>query len=184
MFTYPHTIDNGHGERLTFLGRVQTSSGEALEVENVVSPGAGPPMHVHYRQEEGLTVLEGLIGYQRKGEPVQYAGVGESVVFRAGEIHRFWNAGETDLRCKGYVTPPGSFETFLKGIYEAQKKSRSLRPDPMEAAYLIRRYGSEFGMDEIPPFVQRFIFPVMVTIGHLTGKFRKFQDAPPSVRSK
>ena len=53
-FTYPHTIDNGAGERLTFLRRVPTDRGERLEVENVVGPGAGPPMHVHHYQEEAL----------------------------------------------------------------------------------------------------------------------------------
>jgi hypothetical protein len=44
-YSYPHTIDNGGGERLTFLRRVQGPHGERLEVENTVAPGAGPPMH-------------------------------------------------------------------------------------------------------------------------------------------
>ena len=92
-YTYPHTIDNGAGERLTFLRRVPGSAGDRLEVENVVKPGAGPPMHVHYYQEEALTVQQGRIGYQRPGEPPQFAGPGESVAFKAGEPHRFWNAG-------------------------------------------------------------------------------------------
>ena len=121
MFTYPHTIENGHGEKLTFLQRVQTPGGEVLEVENVVAPNVGPPMHVHYHQEEALTVVKGKIGYQRKGEPEQFAGVGETVVFKPGEMHRFWNAGEEDLHCKGYIKPPDSIEYFLRGIYNAQK---------------------------------------------------------------
>src|SRR5665648_1300835 len=59
--TYPHTIDNGAGERLTFLRRVQDSAGDRLEVENLVKPGSGPPMHVHHYQEEALTVEQGKI---------------------------------------------------------------------------------------------------------------------------
>ena len=51
-YTYPHTIDNGAGEQLTFLRR----DGDRLEVENFVKPGSGPPMHVHHHQEEGLTI--------------------------------------------------------------------------------------------------------------------------------
>ncbi|MGZ8379900.1 MAG: cupin domain-containing protein, partial [Gemmatirosa sp.] len=66
-YTYPHTIDNGAGERLTFLRRVPGVRGDRLEGENVVAPGAGPPMHVHYWQEEALTVQRGRIGYQRLG---------------------------------------------------------------------------------------------------------------------
>ncbi len=61
-YEYPHTIDNGAGERLTFLRRVSGPEGDRLEVENVVTPGAGPPMHIHYYQEEVLTVREGRIG--------------------------------------------------------------------------------------------------------------------------
>ena len=46
----------------------------------------------------------------------------------------------------------------------------------------MRRYRSEFGMVAIPAFVQRFIFPVQVLVGHVLGKCRKFSDAPPPVR--
>src|SRR5687767_13638343 len=68
MFQYPHTIENGLGESLTFLRRVSTPQGETLEVENCVQPGGGPPMHVHYLQEESITVVEGRLAYQRPGE--------------------------------------------------------------------------------------------------------------------
>ena len=44
--TYPHTIDHGAGERITFLRRVPVATGHPVEGENVASPGAGPPMHV------------------------------------------------------------------------------------------------------------------------------------------
>lgn len=65
---HPHTIDNGAGERLTFLGIRSDEQGEYLEVTNTVSPGSGPPMHVHHLQEEGLTVDRGTMGWQRLGE--------------------------------------------------------------------------------------------------------------------
>jgi quercetin dioxygenase-like cupin family protein len=87
-YTYPHTIENGAGERLTFIRRVQDSAGDRLEVENRVKPGSGPPMHVHHHQEEALTVEQGRIAYQRPGEPPQFAEPGETVVFKPGEVHR------------------------------------------------------------------------------------------------
>ena len=61
-YSYPHTIENGAGEQLTFIAIKQGPDGEYLEVENQVSPGAGPPMHVHFKQEESLTVVKGRIG--------------------------------------------------------------------------------------------------------------------------
>lgn len=182
MFSYPHTIDNGLGERLTFLRRTSTRDGEVVEVENLVRPGAGPPMHVHHHQEEALTVRSGRLGYQRKGEEPRFAEAGETVKFLPGEAHRFWNAGSDELRCTGYIRPPDSVEYFLRGIYEAQKKSGRHRPDPFDAAYLITRYRDEFALDEIPGFVARFVFPLQVLLGHVLGRYGKFADAPPPVR--
>jgi hypothetical protein len=49
-YTYPHTVENGARERITFVRRVQDPAGDRLEVENAVMPGSGPPMHVHYYQ--------------------------------------------------------------------------------------------------------------------------------------
>jgi quercetin dioxygenase-like cupin family protein len=178
---YPHTIDNGDGERLTFLRRVQNSAGDRLEVENVVKPGSGPPMHVHHHQEEALTVEQGKIGYQRPGEPAQFAERGETVVFRPGETHRFWNAGEEDLRCTGYIQPADNVEYFLTAIYESQRENGGSRPGPFEAAFLSRRFRSEFGMAEIPALVQRLLFPVLVTVGGLLGKYKRYADAPEPV---
>jgi hypothetical protein len=59
MNDYPRTIDNGAGEKLTFVGIRSDVQGEYLEATNSVSPGSGPPMHVHHLQEESLTVERG-----------------------------------------------------------------------------------------------------------------------------
>ncbi len=180
---YPYTIDNGAGgERLTFLRRVPGPNGDRLEGDNVVAPGAGPPMHVHYHQEEALTVLEGQLGYERPGEPARIAGQGETVVFRAGEAHRFWSAGEEDLRCTGYIEPADNIEYFLAALFESQKRGGGSQPNPLDAAFLVRRYRSEFGLVGIPAPVQRFLFPVLVAIGGLLDRYKKYADAPEPVR--
>jgi quercetin dioxygenase-like cupin family protein len=182
-YTYPHTIDNGAGERLTFIRRVQGSAGgDRLEVENLVKPGSGPPMHTHHYQEEALTIQQGRLAYQRSGDPPRFAEPGETVVFKPGEAHKFWNAGEEDLRCTGYVQPADNLEYFLTAIYESQRENGGTRPDPFEAAFLARRYRSEFDMAEIPAVVQRLVFPVQVIVGRLLGKYRKYADAPEPVR--
>ncbi len=180
-YTYPHTIENGAGESLTFLRRVPGTNGDRLEVENVVKPGSGPPMHVHHYQEKALTVVQGRIGYQRPGESAQFAGPGGTATFRSGEAHRFWNAGEEDLRCTGYIEPADNIEYFLGAIYESQKRSGGQRPDPFDAAFLARRYRSEFRIVEIPAPVQRVVFPVQVAIGTLLGRYKKYADAPEPV---
>ena len=181
-YTYPHTIDNGAGERLTFLRRVPGSAGDRLDVENIVQPGAGPPMHVHHYQEEALTVQQGRLGYQRPGQPPQFAGPGETVSFKPGEAHKFWNAGEDNLRCTGHIEPADNVEYFLTEIYASMRRNGSARPDPFDAAFLMTRYRSEFTMLEIPAAVQRFVFPIQVVIGTVLGRYRKYAEAPEPVR--
>ena len=179
---YPYTIDNGAGERLTFLRRVSDPAGDWLEVENVVRPGGGPPMHTHYHQDEALTVRQGRIAYQRPGEAPQYAGVGETVAFRAGEPHRFWNPGADDLHCTGHVRPADNIEYFLTELYASQRRRGGRGPDPFEAAFLAWHFRTEFGMEEIPAFVRRFILPVQVALGTALGKYRRYAGAPVPVR--
>ena len=181
-YSYPHIIDNGGGERLTFLRRVQGPHGERLEVENAVSPGAGPPMHTHRYQTEALTVVQGRIGYQRLGQAPQYAGPGETVTFRPGESHKFWNAGQDELRCTGYVEPPDNIEYFLTELYASTKRNGGKRPDPFEAAYLVRHFRSEFSLQDVPALVQRIVFPIQVALGRLLGKYTQYADAPEPVR--
>ena len=175
---YPRTIENGAGERLTFLRRVPDPVGDRLEVESVVAPGCGPPMHTHHQQEEVLTVAQGRMGYQRPGESPQFAEQGATVVFEPGEAHRFWNAGSDDLRCTGHIRPAGNLEYFLTAIYESQKEQGSSRPGTFEAAFLSRRFRSEFGMAEIPALVQRLAFPPLTMLGRMLGRYARYADAP------
>lgn len=181
MITYPHTIDSGAGERLTFLRRTTTPRGVRLDVENVVAPGSGPPMHVHHFEDETFTVVEGRIGYERAGEPAAFAGPGATLTFPAGEVHRFWNAGDGPLRCTGHIEPAGNIEFFLTEIYASLRANGGERPGLFDAAFLTRRYRSEFAMTDIPAPVQRFVFPVVVALGHLLGTYAKYADAPEPV---
>lgn len=181
-YAYPRTIENGAGERLTFLRRRPGPAGDRLEVENVVRPGAGPPMHVHLYQEEAMTVREGRAAYQRPGEPARFAGPGETVVFKPGEPHKFWNAGEGELRVTGYIEPADNIEYLLTELYASMRERGGTGPDPFDAAFLIQRYRSEMALLEIPNVVQRVVFPAQVAIGKLLGKYRKYADAPEPVR--
>jgi len=173
----PHTIYNIAGERLTFLRIVVKDGVEYLEVENEVQPNAGPPMHVHYKQEECVTIVAGKIGYQESGSEKKYACPGETVLFKAGVPHKFWNAGSEPLIGKGYITPADNIVYFLSEIYKSSNENGG-RPGLYDSAFLLNRYKSEFAMLEIPGFVQKILFPVVLFFGNLFGKQKKFADAP------
>lgn len=181
MSEYPYTIDNGGGEQLTFVGIGHDERGEYLEIHNTVAPGAGPPMHVHYLQEEGLTVERGTMGYEVLGEEEGRAGPGESAIFAPGVAHRFWNAGDDELVCTGFARPPDNVEYLLTEIYSSMRRNGGKRPGTFDGAYLSRRYGDEFGMLAVPRPV-RFLFPVIVVVGGLLGWDRRFAGAPEPIR--
>lgn len=181
---FPHTIKNGTGETLIFHQLIQEAGGERVVGENFVLPNSGPPMHIHWLQDEGFTVLEGTIGYQIAGQKEQFATAGESVVFKKGVPHRFWNAGDNILHCNGWLKPANTFVYFITGIFNAQNKSGSPKPEIFDTAYLLTRYRSEYDMIEIPWFVRKVIFPVIFFVGRILGKYDHFADAPAPVKRR
>ena len=181
-YKYPHTIDNGSGEEITFLKLLSDPAGDYLEVTNFVLPGAGPPMHVHFKQTESLTVLEGKIAVQVKHKQPEYFGPGDTVTFPPKQYHKFWNAGTVPLICHGWAKPAHNMEYFLTQIYASVKANGGKRPASFDAAFLLDRYRNEFDMDEIPVFVKKIIFPITLFFGKLSGKHKKFIDAPEPIR--
>jgi quercetin dioxygenase-like cupin family protein len=180
--TYPLTIDNGSGETLIFMQVIQETDGDKVLGEARVQPRSGPPLHVHWLQDECFTVVKGKLGYQVQGGPEQLAGEGESILFKRGVAHRFWNAGEDEMQCKAWVKPAHNFVFFLSAIFAAQQKTGTNRPAMFDAAYLLRRYRSEYDMLDIPVFVKKVVMPATYFIGKLLGKYRHFKDAPEPVK--
>ena len=179
--SYPHTIENCIGEKLIFKEIQKEPGGDRVLVENYVTPGNGPVMHTHWLQDEALTVIKGQLGYQIQGQQKKYAGEGETVLFRRGIAHRFWNDGQEVLHCKGWLKPANSIVFFLTSIYAAQNKSGKAQPEQFDAAYLIKRYATEYDLPEIPKFVKKTIIPITYRIGKLLGKSTHFKNAPDPV---
>lgn len=176
----PHTIETTSGEKITFVRIILKDGVEHLEGVNEVKPGAGPPMHVHYTQDESFHVTAGKLGYQTLGEEKKYAGPGETVLFKAGVPHKFWNAGDNMLHCTGYISPPDNIVYFLTQLFKSSNENGG-RPGLFDAAFLLDRYKSEFGLLEIPAFVQKTLFPAVLLLGKLLGKYKKYEDAPPAI---
>ena len=176
--TLPHRIKNDLGEELIFHRMENEDGEEKLIVECYVEPNAGPIMHTHHKQDESFTVLNGKLGYQLKGEEPCFAGVGETVFFKRGVPHRFWNAGKDELNCYGYIKPANNVVFYLTALFNAQKESGKEIPEPFDSAYLLYRYRKEYGMSGLPRFVNAVIIPATYTIGKLRGRYKKFEQAP------
>lgn len=179
----PLTITNGPNDVVSFLRYYQDEQGrEAVEVENKIPPKGGSPMHVHYFQDESLTVVSGRMGIKEPGKPERTITAGETVLWKAGHPHKFWNAGDDTLHCTGWFSPADSFVFLLSEIHKAVNAGGG-KPSLFDIAFLMRRYKSEFYMLEVPAFVQATVFPFLVFLGSLSGRYRKYANAPEPRRS-
>ena len=181
-FTYPHVIENSIGEKIVFNELIKEPGGDKLVGESFVVPGSGPVMHTHWLQDESLTVIKGKIGYQVFGGLEQFAHEGETVLFKRGVAHRFWNAGNEVLHCKAWIKPANTFAFFITSVFAAQNKSGKAQPEMFDAAYLLKRYSSEYDMTEIPKFVKKVVIPITYFTGKILGKYKHFKDAPKPVK--
>ena len=180
----PLEITNNPEDVMTFHRYYSDGQGrKAVEVENKIPIKGGPPMHVHYLQDESLTVIAGTMGIKEPGKPERFITVGETVTWLAGEPHKFWNAGNQTLHCTGWVAPVDSFVYLLKEIHTSVNAGNG-KPSMFDISFLMRRYKSEFYMLEMPTFVQATFFPLMILIGKLLGKYHKYADAPEARKSK
>ncbi len=177
-YTLPHIIKNPLGEELTFH-RMEVEDGEEkLIIETYVPPHARPIMHTHHVQDESLTVLHGKMAYQLGDGEVNYATIGQTVMFKRGIPYRFWNAGEDELNCFGWIKPAYNIIFYLTALYNAMNESGSEKPEQFDGAYLLYRYRKEHEMPELPKFVKAFVIPATYTIGKMTGRYKKFEHAP------
>ena len=149
-----------------------------MDAEGRAQPGAGPPMHVHYLQEEAARVVTGSLGYQVRGGEARFAGPGELVVWPAGTPHKWWNAGTTELCMTGWCRPPGNIEFFLGSLFSSTREHGGGRPALFDAAFLLTRYRGEYAILELPLVVQRLVIPVIYVIGRVLGKYGKYRNAP------
>lgn len=170
---FPCSIETKYGEKITFLGM----EGDRLILEGFCAPMAGPGFHTHLRQDEGVTVLAGKIGYQIFGQEPCYGGPGDSVTFERGVPHRFWNAGEQELHISGWINPAENVVYFLSALYDAFNQGDNNRPEIFDGSYLAHRFKDEYDVPDTPVFVKKVVMPMVRFIGNLLGKYRKFEVA-------
>lgn len=155
------------------------TNGMITEFEGYDEPGIGPPFHVHFKQEEGIQVIKGRMRVKTPGKEFVLT-EGEKYIFAPGEAHKFWNDGHEPVHYKGYVKPSLNYEYFIEHVYRSANEVDDDKPAAFDAAFLLTRYKSEFDILEIPKPVKTIVFPVLLLIGRMIGKFRIYKDAPPA----
>ena len=140
----------GPGDLYTYLVTGEQSGGALFAMEADVPNGAGPPPHVHSREDETLYILEGDLEVQL-GDEVRIASKGDYVWLPKGVPHRFTNISGKPMRMILTFAPAG-IEHFFEEVFETVD-DRSAGPPPVTPELVQRllaaapRYGLEF----LPP---------------------------------
>lgn len=133
------TLAPNEGDRFTMIGggmRIlvdgAASGGRCCILETPVSPGDGPPLHRHEREDEMFFVIEGRFKFMIDGREF-IAEPGAFVCAPRGSVHTFKNIGATTGRFLITCTPAG-IEVPFRAIREpdAREIAQGRMPPTME----------------------------------------------------
>jgi quercetin dioxygenase-like cupin family protein len=105
------TLVNPVGGHVIFKARGHETGGTLTVLETVVTPGDGPPLHVHVKADEAVYLLEGEIDF-RVGDDVYENRPGSFVFIPRGTPHTFQNVGSNDARMLLMFAPSGIERLF------------------------------------------------------------------------
>lgn len=143
------------GERIYVLLDAADTRGAYSVVIDELPPQAGPPLHIHHREDELFYVLAGELVVQL-GEDRFILPAGQAAFLPRGVPHTFINAGPKMARILAVVTP-GGVERFFA---EVEPLATAAEPDLEAVLAAAGRYGIEAvgpplaelpGVDEAAP---------------------------------
>ena len=166
-------LENRHtGETLRIRRERDLSGQVVLIIEGTLPPGSkGPPPHVHFREREEGGVKAGTLGAQI-GQQTTIVQTGGNVVFPAGVVHSWWNAGEAHLEFNGRVVPAVDLDQFLQALFAVLNASATDRPSIFYLAHVLWRHRRTQAVATPPVAIKRILFPVVLLIGRILGKYK------------
>ena len=146
------------GERLIFHETSAETAGRRVVFETIVKPGGFvAAAHLHPYQTERFEVLEGTLGMRRGKEKLELR-AGEDAVVEPRTAHKFWNAGDGDVRFRCTVTPALQFERLIATMYSLAadgKTSKKGMPNPIRLAAIARHHFDDVRLPFPPVWMQR-----------------------------
>lgn len=159
------------GEAITFLKTARETDGKLLVFDCRVAAGGIPlPAHAHASQHERLIVISGVLGVMRGGTTHTLV-AGQHIVLPARVGHKWWNAGEGEVRFRVDVLRPRRLETALEVVSALARDGRmdpwGIPKDPFELANLVRL--SESYVPGVPITLQKLTTAIVSGFGRLLG---------------
>ena len=167
------TLENRQTGEILRMRRVRGIDGHTvLILEGSLPPGtSGPPLHVHLDSRETILVKSGLLGV-RIGRETCDVPPGKTAVVPAGVVHGWWNAGDEPLELSGRTVPASDLDRFIQAMWAVVNASSSGRPSIFYLAHVLWRHRRTQAVARPPKAVQRMVFPVILLLGTVLGKYR------------
>jgi mannose-6-phosphate isomerase-like protein (cupin superfamily) len=158
--------DPVHGARYTF-----EPDGDNLFVDTWLEPGGALPPHLHPKQEERWSVVEGRARIRVGGEKLEVGPEAGEIVVAPGTIHGVESLGaESHLRC--HVIPALDLQDFLEDSAAAAREGLFMRggiPRSLHgarwAAGFLKRHRETVVMTFPPRFVQSAMIGLLARSG-------------------
>lgn len=115
------------------------TEGAYCVMELTLPPGGGAPQHVHHREDEVITVVEGTLTVTSADGKDHAAQAGSVVLLPKGARHAFRNATDAPVRVL-ITTIPGGLDNYFAALGALGKDATQ-----DDVAAINRQYEIEFG---------------------------------------
>jgi quercetin dioxygenase-like cupin family protein len=160
------------GECLIFRVTSADTNGAYCRFETIVRPGGTvAAAHVHPYQTERFDVLTGTLGV-KTGRATAELGAGESIQIDPGVPHKFWNAGDDELRFVAEVSPALDFESLIETMFALAadgKTNGKGMPNPFRLAVIANHHFDTVRLPLIPAALQKAALACGAPLGRLLG---------------
>jgi mannose-6-phosphate isomerase-like protein (cupin superfamily) len=158
MSDQPH--DPVHRARYAFR-----PDGENLVVETWLEPGGALPPHLHPRQEERWSVVEGEVRFQLGNDKRVIGPEDGEMVVRPGTKHAIFSSSEREAHLRCYVIPALELQSFLEDSAAAAREGLFMRggiPRSLRGARWAARFLKRHRDDVVMAFPPRFVQSAMI----------------------
>ena len=138
------------GDVYRFLVTGEDSGGRYAMWEAIVTPGGGPPLHVHSKEDEGFVILEGEIVFNVDGERV-VATAGTGVNMPPGVRHAFKNESDRPAKMLILVAPAGLEQMFFETGVPVPEGTTTAPPVSHEEIERLLAVAPRYGVTIFPP---------------------------------
>lgn len=168
-------VNQRTGQRMVFRTTAGDTGGRELIIEcsNPPHRAGAPqePLHTHPRQTKRFSVTEGKLTVEVDGKETVLS-AGDEMTIAPHEVHRFWNAGEADVRYGQEFRPALRSAEFFVTLFALERDGKlngKGMPSPLQLARTGERFQHEIMVTSPPPWLQRVVFTIVSPIARLLG---------------